>query len=83
MHIVYIDKCRDEIQKQKEVPVRYTRIYWSMSSTGIKSSLRYFAEIRAEYKRFSNAPSAKQSRLHYVITRYFFACRRSEHGVRV
>jgi hypothetical protein len=22
MHIVYIDKCRDEIQKQKEVPVQ-------------------------------------------------------------
>jgi hypothetical protein len=32
MNIVYIDKCRCEIQKQKEVPVWYTGIYRSISN---------------------------------------------------
>jgi hypothetical protein len=34
MDIVYIDKCRYEIQEQKEVPVWYTGIYRPISSTG-------------------------------------------------
>jgi hypothetical protein len=34
MHILYIDKCRYEIQEQKEFPVRYTGIYRAISSTG-------------------------------------------------
>jgi hypothetical protein len=33
MAIVYIDKCRYEIQEQKEVPVCYTGIHRSISST--------------------------------------------------
>jgi hypothetical protein len=32
MGIVYIDKCRNEIQEQKEVPVWYTGIYPPISS---------------------------------------------------
>jgi hypothetical protein len=39
MDIVYIDKCRYEIQEQKEVPVRYTGIYRPISSTEYKSCL--------------------------------------------
>jgi hypothetical protein len=31
MYIVFNDKCRYEIQEQKEVPVRYTVIYWPIS----------------------------------------------------
>jgi hypothetical protein len=34
MDIVYIDKYQHEIQEQKEVPVWYTGIYQSISSTG-------------------------------------------------
>jgi hypothetical protein len=39
MDIVYIDKCRYEIQEQKEVPVWYTGIYRPISSTEYKSCL--------------------------------------------
>jgi hypothetical protein len=31
---MYVDKCRYEIQEQKEVPVWYTGIYGPISSTG-------------------------------------------------
>jgi hypothetical protein len=34
MDIVYIDKCRYEIQERKEVPVCYTGVYRPISSTG-------------------------------------------------
>jgi hypothetical protein len=34
MDIVYIDKCRCEIQEEKKVPVWYTGIYRPISSTG-------------------------------------------------
>jgi hypothetical protein len=33
MDIVYVDKCRYEVQEQKEVPVWYTGIYRPISST--------------------------------------------------
>jgi hypothetical protein len=33
MDIIHIDKCRYEIQEQKEVPVWYTGIYQLISST--------------------------------------------------
>jgi hypothetical protein len=41
MDIVYIDKCRYEIQEQKEVPVRYTGIYRRISSTVTKPIVSY------------------------------------------
>jgi hypothetical protein len=33
MDIVYVDKCRYEVQEQKEVPVWYTGIYRPISSS--------------------------------------------------
>jgi hypothetical protein len=33
MDIVFIDKCRYEIQELEEVPVRYTATYRSISSS--------------------------------------------------
>jgi hypothetical protein len=37
MDILCIDKCRYEIQEQKEVPLWYTGIYQFISSTDIMS----------------------------------------------
>jgi hypothetical protein len=34
MDMAYTDKCRYEIQEQKEVPVWYAGIHWPISSTG-------------------------------------------------
>jgi hypothetical protein len=44
MDIVYTDKCRYEIQEQKEVPVWYTGIYRPISSTAVQVNvyLMYF-----------------------------------------
>jgi hypothetical protein len=37
MDVVYIGKCRYEIQEQKEVPVWYTGIYRPISSSACSS----------------------------------------------
>jgi hypothetical protein len=47
MGIVYIDKCRYEVQEQKEVPVWYTGIYRSILSTGLKNRINTDLLIRS------------------------------------
>jgi hypothetical protein len=37
--MVHLDKFRYEIQDQKEVPVKYTGIYWPISGTNLNKKL--------------------------------------------
>jgi hypothetical protein len=43
MDMAYTDKCRYEIQEQKEAPVWYAGIHWPISITGYTSVIKITA----------------------------------------
>jgi hypothetical protein len=42
MGIIYIDKCRYEIQEYKEVPVWCTGMYWPISGIAHQGNLTFY-----------------------------------------